>query len=425
MAAPRPQDKPGLDHHQEQMAREAAGKAMRIRDLVALTLLLGATAVAAEPARLLDPYARIRWRLELVDQEGLPLDAVASTVRIVAGARTASWHGFTAQLEGEGIVRAGPERYNDTLNGLTQFPVVADPSDLHLNQAVLRWNRPKVAALSVGREAVNYDNQRWIGSVDWRQNDQTLDIASAEVTAIPGVRLSYAHAWRVDRIFGHRSPQGVWRDNAIHLLHASYDAKALGTLTGYGYLLDIPDAPASSSASFGARLTGKRPLGKATFLYSAEVARQSDHGDNPKDYALTYLLLEPGISAGPVAARLGYERLGGNGEAALQTPLATLHAFNGWADKFLTTPPDGLRDLYLDVTVTPEAAGLPKGFALRTVLHDFRSTEGDSPYGREFDAQLLAPLRPNLSLLARFALYEARGFGSDTMKIWLQAEARF
>ena len=43
----------------------------------------------------------------------------------------------------------------------------------------------------------------------------------------------------------------------------------------------------------------------------------------------------------------GYEVLGADDGAALtsfQTPLATLHKFQGWADKFLTTPPNGIRE---------------------------------------------------------------------------------
>jgi hypothetical protein len=397
-----------------------------MRTLVPLALLLCPhTAAAGLPAGI-DPYASLRWRLELVDQQGLPEDATASTLRMQAGLRTGSWKGFSAQLEGEAVVRVGPERFNDTLNGQTEFPVVADPSDHLLNQAVLRWQNPDLGSASVGREAVNLDNQRWVGSVGWRQNDQTLDIARAELSAIKGVRLSYGHAWRVNRIFGPRSPQGVWRDSAIHLVRGAADVKPLGAISAYAYLLDIPAAPASSSATIGARLTGQQALGDGlAFTYAAEVARQRDHGNNPQDFGLTYLLLEPGVTAGPVAARLGYERLEGNGRVAVQTPLATLHAFNGWADKFLTTPADGLRDLYIDVTVTPRGPGVPKGLALKTVLHDYRSTRDSRPWGREFDAQVSVPVGKQVSLLAKAALYQSRGFATDTVKLWLQAEARF
>ena len=44
-----------------------------------------------------------------------------------------------------------------------------------------------------------------------------------------------------------------------------------------------------------------------------------------------------------LAGRLGYEVLQGNGGVALQTPLATLYTLDGPTDRFLVTPPDGLR----------------------------------------------------------------------------------
>ena len=47
---------------------------------------------------------------------------------------------------------------------------------------------------------------------------------------------------------------------------------------------------------------------------------------------------------------LGYEVLGSDdGKKGFATPLATGHKFQGFADKFLTTPNDGVQDLYVGV----------------------------------------------------------------------------
>ncbi len=128
-------------------------------------------AVAQETSKLdsITPYADIRYRLELVDQHGLPENATASTLRLRAGLKTVEWKGLSALVEGEAIARIGPRHYNDTVNGLTAYPVVADPSDVLLNQAWLRFKPVKEVDAVVGRQAVNFDNQRWIGSVGWRQ----------------------------------------------------------------------------------------------------------------------------------------------------------------------------------------------------------------------------------------------------------------
>lgn len=397
--------------------------------VVALAVPVAAQAETAPPlnadAVTLDPYGDLRYRLEAVDQDGLPEDAAASTLRIRAGFRLGEWHGFSLQVEGEGIVRVGPEDFNDTVNGKAAFPVVADPESVQLNQAFVRWKPHAAVELAAGRRAVNLDNQRWIGSVDWRQNDQTLDLAQVTLRPAKGVSIDYFNAWRVDRIFGEDSPQGVFRDTDINAVRIAHAASPVGTVSAYGFWLDIPSHPGSSSRTLGARLVGDQPVGEGVkLLYVAEYARQSDHGANPTAFDLDYLLIEPGVAIGGWTLRAGLERLEGNGTVALQTPLATLHAFNGWADKFLVTPPDGLRDIYGEVGYK-FAGGALKGLTLRAIVHDFAATRCDAAYGQELDLLAVYPIRPNLVLLGKFAHYAADGFGTDTTKGWLSLQFSF
>jgi len=374
----------------------------------------------------IDPYFDLRHRIEVVDQDNLPQDALASTLRIRAGVETDEWNGFSVLAEGEAVIRIGPRDFNDTLNGQGQFPVVADPSDVMLNRAFVRWRPVAGVEAVVGREKVNLDNQRWIGSVDWRQNDQTFDLAQVSFQPADGASIRYFHSWRVNRIFGPDSPQGIWRDNDIHALNASYNIGSLGTVAAYGYFLDIPDAPAASSKTLGVRLSGAQEIGEGTrFLYAAEYANQRDHGPNPRDFSLDYLLVEPGIATGGFTARIGFERLEGNGNAALLTPLATLHKFNGWADKFLATPPAGLRDLYGDISYRFGDGSPVEGLLLRGIVHDFNATQTDLAYGRELNLLALYPIRSNVTVLAKFAHYDAQGFSVDTTKGWLQLQVRF
>ncbi|WP_341711063.1 alginate export family protein [Erythrobacter sp.] len=373
-----------------------------------------------------DPYLDLRYRLEIVDQENLPEDATASTLRVRGGIETDEWSGLSALVEGEAIVRIGPEDFNDTVSGQPLFPVVADPSDVLLNRAFVRW-RPHASLEAVaGRQKVNFDNQRWIGSVDWRQNDQTFDLAQITVKPVEGAAIDYVHSWRVNRIFGPDSPQGIWRDTDIHNVHATYTIPLIGTVAAYGYFLDIPDAPAASSQTFGVRLSGAQLVGgKVKFLYAAEYANQRDLGSNPANFSLDYLLIEPGIAVGGFTARAGFERLEGDGAVALQTPLATLHAFNGWADKFLATPPEGLRDLYGDIGFKFGDGSALTGLLLRAIVHDFGATEVDRPYGREWNLLAMYPVSSNITLLAKFAHYDADAFSVDTTKGWLQVQVSF
>ena len=104
--------------------------------------------------------------------------------------------------------------------------------------------------------------------------------------------------------------------------------------------------------------------------------------------------------------KLAIEQLGSNGRRAYQTPLATGHAFNGWADRFLTTPADGLQDRYLG---WKHGWG---GWQAGVFVHDFRADRGDADYGSEWDASLGFKLGP-VALLAKYANYDAGAFAAS------------
>lgn len=401
-------------------------QAIRPLVTVAAIALPAISAHAETKADPITPYADIRYRIEIVDQAGLPNDATASTLRVRVGAKTAEWHGLSALVEGEAIAVIGSNRYNDTINGKATYPVVADPSDVLLNQAWLRWRPDPRFEVTAGRQAVNYDNQRWIGSVGWRQNDQTLDAVRVAAKPVGAFTFDYMHAWRVNRVFGTDSPQGIWHDNKIDAVRVGYTIKNVGTISAYGYWLDIPSSPASSSRTLGVRLAGEHKLGGgASLLYSAEYARQQDFRANPASFDLGYWQFEPGVKYGPLTVKGGYERLEGNGTAALQTPLATLHAFNGWADKFLATPANGLRDLYVDASYKVPGKGPLSGLVLRAAWHDFNSTRLGIDYGTEWDAMASYPLTKQVGLTAKVARYNADSFATDTTKVWFQIEVKF
>ena len=63
-------------------------------------------------------------------------------------------------------------------------------------------------------------------------------------------------------------------------------------------------------------------------------------------------------TTGIVTVKAAYESLEGNGARGFSTPLATLHAFQGWADVFLNTPADGVDDASLTLVVRPPIAAL-------------------------------------------------------------------
>lgn len=368
-------------------------------------------------------YIDARYRYEFVDQAQFDKNAHASTLRTRAGYETGDFYDFSGTIEFENITEIGNDLYNNTLNGNTNRPVVADVESTHVNQAFLQYNGLPETRLRVGRERINLDNQRFIGSVGWRQNDQTFDVISALNTSLSDTELFYSYVDGVNRIFGNDSPVGDF-DSQSHIAHLAYDGLKNHTLTAYSYLLDFKqDAPALSSNNFGGYLSGKLALNEDWALgYYGEYAHQTDAGDNPVDYQTHYLHLAPSLSYQSITATFGYELLASdNGVASFQTPLATLHKFNGFADVFLTTPANGLQDYYLDITY--KMTGLERYISqLSTVIlkgqyHLFYADEGSADYGQELDLHMRLPVDDHYYLETRYANYQADQFANDTQKL--------
>ena len=108
------------------------------------------------------------------------------------------------------------------------------------------------------------------------------------------------------------------------------------------------------------------------------------------------------------------------GNRAFQTPLGTKHAFQGWADMFLTTPADGLQDRHAGLTA-PLFGG-----TLQAWYHDFVADRGGAGLGRELDLSYAhaLPWSKRLSGLVKLARYRADAAGPtvDTDKAWLQLQ---
>jgi hypothetical protein len=367
----------------------------------------------------------LRYRFEYVDQDGFARKARASTMRSYVGYGTDAWRGFSANLALQGVFAIGNEQYNSTVNGKTKYPVVADPEVLDLDQAYLQYASPWATTARVGRQRIIYDNHRFVGNVGFRQNEQTFDAVRAINTSLNGVTAEYAFIDNVNRIFGPHAPPGP-NDGVLpmssHLFHVEYKEFKPLTLVGYGYLLDFT-RPANfglSTATFGLRLIGEYPVSEMwKAFYMGEYARQSDYAQNPASYGLNYYLLEGGPGYGPVSAKVGYEVLEGNGAVAVQTPLATLHAFQGWADQFLTTPANGVRDLYYLASATVE------GVKMTAVYHDFDAERGGANLGREWDAVASRNFLDHYTVELKFADYLADTFKTDTKKYWVSLIVNF
>jgi hypothetical protein len=158
--------------------------------------------------------------------------------------------------------------------------------------------------------------------------------------------------------------------------------------------------------------------------YVASWARQSDYHRNPNHYSADYWLMEATLTARALSATGGYEVLGADQGAALtsvQTPLASYFKYNGWAGKFGTTPPDGLRDLYGTLGYGWKKVGPADAIGLSAIWHRFDSDRLSQHYGNEWDL-LASAKRGHATLSIRYARYRADRLLTDTRKFWLQAD---
>ena len=367
-----------------------------------------------------DPIIDARLRLETVDQDNAVDNAAAVTFRLRFGGELA-YEGFSFLAEGEGTLGIVND-YNDTLpgNGIEPYSIVADPETVELNRLQIAYNKGGYG-LTVGRQRIVLDNSRFVGNVGWRQNEQTFDAVRGQAKIGPvSLDATYSNSQRT--IFGSESPKEYY-DGDLVLLNGGVKAGHVN-VNAFAYLLDFDTVLAMSSQTYGVLASATIPVGGAKINGALSYARQSDYGANPTSYDADYIQAELGGTVAGFSLKAGYEELGSDGgTASFQTPLATLHAFNGWADLFLTTPAGGLRDKYAGAGYDLKIASLP---VLKTAVtyHDFSSDVGSVDYGSEWDASLGLKLA-GIGWMIKYANYNADSLGVDTEKLWVQAAVSF
>ena len=202
------------------------------------------------------PILDARYRFENVDQNNDLRDANAQTLRTRAGFQSGQWYGLSGLLEVDNVSRIGDDAYNSTRNGQKEYAVVADPDGTEVNQALLRYDH-KLGSAVLGRQRINLDNQRFIGSVAWRQNEQTFDGALTQLKPLDGLTLSYAYLDQVNTVFGPdngrydnlTNPANI--DGHSHLINAQYVFMPQLTATAYSYLLDLDNIAVAPTAVEG------------------------------------------------------------------------------------------------------------------------------------------------------------------------------
>lgn len=365
----------------------------------------------------------LRTRFEQVEDDASAKSADALTNRLALSFQTGSWKGLSVFAQFEDISTLAEPRYfvPQTGYGRSDHAVVADPPLSQLNQFYLEWQ-----GLRVGRQAINLDNQRFIGSVAWRQNDQTFTGATyINKTLIPQTEFTLAHLTQVQNIVGQTKPIGAEVAN----LHSTFIPG--GNLRAFYYAFDEGDQAIrntsnvvtkdTSFAHTGARLDGEvwKVLYDLSFVNQKKYKDATDSGTMEAKYS--YLGLGFKFTQDH-SLMLASEKL----EGGFKTPYATLHAWNGWADRFLTTPAKGLVDRY------GQYRGKAGAWSFEAAYHVFSAEQDGGAYGKETDLLAGFKARPWLSLLVKAADYRADAetpiigtANKNLKKFWLQTLLTF
>ncbi|MFT4873210.1 alginate export family protein [Congregibacter sp.] len=366
----------------------------------------------------------LRYRYENVDQDGFDDAAQASLLRTRLTLASGRLGPVSGLLEIDDVSSIGSEDYNSTENGKPQYPTIAGPQGTEFNQAWLRYSTGDLDA-TLGRQRIVLDRGRFVGAKPWQQNEQTYDAVRLTWKVRPGFAIDASYVNQVSRVFG--PSDGIdpadWHGDST-FLRMSYDLADGHELVGFAYLLDV-----AAQSDFSAAKTGNNSSDTFGVAYSgafsglkvlARLATQEDSGASELDYRAPYYIIEMAAPLGDMRLKAAYEVLGADNGVGFGTPLANGHGHQGWADKFLATPGDGVKDAWVSLE------GKLGPLALTARYHDFSAESSSVSFGTEIDLQAQWVINDWLTATAKAAVFEADAPGRypDTAKVWLMLRIR-
>ncbi len=321
-----------------------------------------------------------RLRYENVDQDGLAVAPVANeelkdgeglTLRSLVGWQTAPYNNFSFAGQLIGVTKL-IDNFNDRKGNATEidkagYAIIVDPNHFDVNQLYVDWTGLKNTRFRLGRQQVNLDNVRFIGDIAFRQVMQVFDGVSVLNKTIPDTEVFLAHFEQVTQITTKQ------RDGDLEIANIRYRISPTEFLVGYGYFSNMDDlgfgngffgagtlnnngkpnlTADQSHKVLGLRLDGVHPFNpNLRALYTAEYAKQTDYADGDKRIDAHYYKLGGGVGIDNFSIRVDQELLSSNdSKYAFQTPFGTNHLFQGWVDKFLVTPRQGIEDTFVTAT---------------------------------------------------------------------------
>ncbi len=358
----------------------------------------------------------IRLRYEQVDTDASSAQALTLRLRPSVELNPSQSLSVLAELD---LIAAGiPDDRNGLFSGRNR-PAIPDPEGAEVNRLQIEFAPSENWSVTAGRQRVSIGNGRFIGSSDFRQNQQTYDGVTTALRSDNGATVNAGYIWQANRFIGNRQPGGSPRSDS-YFLDASLPTP-VGQIGVVHFELDLDaDDPAfSDSRTTALTYNGRAFIDDFGLFWSAVYAVQERDGRQP-----TYSQFDAHVEYADVSMGVRAERLGTNDGVALQTPLASVHSFNGAADVFTVTPPGGLYDFQIRASWRLGSAGPLRDTAFSVNQNVFAPATDGPSYGREWGAQASTRLGP-VSLVVEWASYRAEDFSEDVDKLIVSLTRRF
>lgn len=299
-------------------------------------------------------------------------------------------------------------------------PLIPDVAGTEFNQVLLRYAPTNTLQFSLGREALKFGNERFVGTNSFWQNEQTFDGAGMHYEFGSASKVQYRYIENANRITGQNAGNNLSPSDTIfasnnglrpsqflgdhthdtHVLFAEFNEWDFSRIHAYYFDIDIKNAKALTNKTLGFRYQHKGRWQKVRTLSHAELALQRRNNVN-SDASLLFFDIGAGIGYRSSEISFAYQHLGENKGISFVTPLASLHSHNGWVDQFVSTPKLGLRDYKLQFIWRQN----PVKIDLR--YHIFRTDKNDVKIGHELDIDLVLKLNRDNSIILRYGNFIA------------------
>jgi len=371
------------------------------------------------------PNLAIRFRNEYHKTSLVGLkDARATTLSAKLGYRTDYFSNFAFGTELVNVSSFFGNRYNsnNVFVGNTDFATILDPKGTGLTKVFLDYRGLKNTHIRIGRQELNFDDERFISSNNFRQYPQSFNCYSVKTNIVDYFTLFYAF------LTHHYTSTGIGRapfSLKSHLARVSWNISKNAKFTSYIIDHQNKDYASEGSTTFGTRYSGSAaPTNLLTVDFSFEIAHQKGANGNPLDYNANYFHLNTNTKSNIYNLVLGFEYFGSedsSGSRQIRLPLGNPHSYLGDLDLFNTIPARGICDFYVKGGITLNE------YQADITWHNFsyvRNSSSNKP-GLEIDLHLrYAPNEKTTLAIGYGQFYPANNSVYPRVrKIWLTAAA--